>query len=105
MRSTSELNNLFITQYHYIRMKNCIGCNYDKPSQKHHITCLTDIDKDFFTMKTIAYMLNRNLIDKTEFKYLNETYATTMDEDTFTLLDSIKSIELNQTGHKKSSSL
>ncbi len=56
-------------------------------------------------MKTIAYMFNRKLIDKTEFKYLNETYTTTIDEDTFTLLDSIKSIELNQTVHKKSSSL
>ena len=103
MRSTSELNNLFITQYQYIRMKNCIGCNHDKPSQKHHITCLTDVDREFFIMKTLAYMLNRKFIDKNEFKYLNESYTTTMDDTTFTFLDSIKSVELSN--NKKSSSL
>lgn len=94
MRSTSELNHLFDTQYRCIRMMNCIGCNLDKPSQKHHMTCLTDFDRDFYIMKTLAFMSNRKLIDKDEFKYLNETYTITMDEPTYKFLDSMKSIEL-----------
>jgi hypothetical protein len=105
MHSKTELIHLFIVQYRYIKMINCIGCKHNKPSQKHHITCLTDVDRDFYIMKTLAYMLNRKLIDDDEFKYLNATYTTNMDQATFTLLESIKSIEINQHGHKETSSL
>lgn len=72
MRCESDLNKIFYKAYSEIRRKNCIGCQYDHPSQKYHSVCLTDIYKDLYIMKTLTYLLNKNIIDKNEFNFLNE---------------------------------
>ncbi len=71
MRCESELNRIFYQTYSETRRKNCIGCQYEHPSQKYHTVCLTNIYKDLFMMKTMTYLLNKNIIDKNEFNFLN----------------------------------
>ena len=77
MRSETELYKIFEQEYTEIRRKNCIGCQHDKPSQKHHTVCLSDINRDIYVMKTLSYLLNKNKIDNEEFDFLNYSIKST----------------------------
>ena len=72
MRPTSELLNLFNNAQCYIRRKNCPGCYHNHGSQSEHLICMTDIDKEIYTSKTLIFLQNK--IDIDEFDYLNYVY-------------------------------
>ena len=71
MRSRSELLNLFNNANYFIRKQNCQGCYHNHGMQREHLICMTNIDKEIYTLKTLIFLLDENKIDLEEFEYLN----------------------------------
>ena len=70
MRSEQDLIGLLVENTILKRREDCLGCQYQHGSQKHHITCMTNIFQKFYFMKSIAHMIENDLIDNDEEEYL-----------------------------------
>ncbi len=76
MRPEEDLIGLLIENTILKRREDCLGCQYSHGSQKHHVTCMTNIFKVFYFMKSITFMIENNLIEKDEEEFLLEFVKT-----------------------------
>ena len=70
MRTIDFLSKFLWHKIATLRKEQCIGCQYNHGSQKHHFICMSDCDHQLFRKNALNNLKEAHLITQEEYEYL-----------------------------------